>query len=242
MDTLLQESFPELDPCIQEYLLGMLDDDTTVEDLTSSDDLFDLIGPFILNGCSDVKEGKVMKLCAAMYDTLNIPTSNSQQTILSAPIQISNMTIADTSQLSGNIWKATKGENSTIVNKQKLEKAEAKQREKAEKKLFNEANKKPPPKAVHNDSGTVQQAVNKKDQYLTAKSDIHINNFDLMYGEKKLLMDASLTINYGHRYGLVGRNGYGKSTLMNAIAKRELAVPPAVSLLHVAQEVEVYRG
>jgi len=35
MDTLLQESFPELDPCIQEYLLGMLDDETTVEDLTS---------------------------------------------------------------------------------------------------------------------------------------------------------------------------------------------------------------
>ena len=25
---------------------------------------------------------------------------------------------------------------------------------------------------------------------------------------------------------------------MNAVAKRELAVPPAVSLLHVAQEVE----
>ena len=41
------------------------------------------------------------------------------------------------------------------MNKQKLEKAEAKQREKAEKKLFNEANKKPPPKAIHNDSGTV---------------------------------------------------------------------------------------
>ena len=40
------------------------------------------------------------------------------------------------------------------------------------------------------------------------------------------------------RYGLVGRNGLGKSTLMNAVAKRELAVPPAVSLLHVAQEVE----
>ena len=39
-----------------------------------------------------------MKLCAAMYATLNIPTSNSQQTILSAPIQISNMTIADNSR------------------------------------------------------------------------------------------------------------------------------------------------
>ena len=53
---------------------------------------------------------------------------------------------------------------------------------------------------TNNECLQVQQAVNKKDQYLTAKSDIHINNFDLMYGEKKLLMDASLTINYGHRF------------------------------------------
>ena len=45
----------------------------------------------------------------------------------------------------------------------------------------------------------VQQSINKKDQNNSAKCDIHINNFDLMYGEKKLLLDASLTINFGHR-------------------------------------------
>lgn len=88
----------------------------------------------------------------------------------------------------------------TFVDKKALEKAKAKSRDKAEKKLLKEANKEAAPKAIHNDSGTVQQAVNKKDQYLTAKSDIHINNFDLMYGEKKLLLDASITINYGHRF------------------------------------------
>ena len=52
-------------------------------------------------------------------------------------------------------------------------------------------------------------------------------------------IDAKLSWTFeNYRYGLVGRNGLGKSTLMNAVAKRELAVPPAVSLLHVAQEVE----
>ena len=35
MESLLKESVPELDPCIQEYIMGMLDDETTVEDLTS---------------------------------------------------------------------------------------------------------------------------------------------------------------------------------------------------------------
>ena len=63
-----------------------------------SDDLFELIGPFILNGCPDVKEGKVLKLCAALYDALAIPTSNTEQTILRAPVQMSNMSIADTSR------------------------------------------------------------------------------------------------------------------------------------------------
>lgn len=216
----------------------MLDDETTVEECTSSADLFELIGPFLLNGCPDVKEGKVIKLCNGIFDILNIPTSKSEHTVLNAPITISDMRIADNSMLSANIWKASKGDITTAVDKQKLEKAEAKSRDKAEKKAQKELTKAAAPKAIINNSGTVQQAINKRDQNLTAKSDIHINNFDLMYGEKKLLTDASLTINYGHRYGLVGRNGLGKSTLMNAIANRELAVPPAVSLLHVAQEVE----
>jgi len=239
MESLIQDTLPDLDLCIKDYIVGMLGDENTVEDINSSDDLYELIGPFLLNGCPDVKEGKVVKLCNALYSSLHVPTSNgSDHTILTAPIQLSNMTIADENMLSSNIWKANKGDNTTQVNKQKLEKAEAKSREKAEKKLQNEATKKAAPKTLINDSGTVQQAVNKRDQYLTAKSDIHINNFDLMYGEKKLLVDASITINYGHRYGLVGRNGYGKSTMMNALAKRELAVPCAVSMLHVAQEVE----
>ena len=43
------------------------------------------------------------------------------------------------------------------MDKQKLEKAEAKAREKAEKKLLNEANKKPAARAINNDSGTVSR-------------------------------------------------------------------------------------
>ena len=62
--------------------------------------------------------------------------------------------------LSANIWKATKNENVSFVDKQKLEKAEAKIREKAERKEKSEANKKAPPKAVHNDSGTVSVRLN----------------------------------------------------------------------------------
>lgn len=44
--------------------------------------------------------------------------------------------------------------------------------------------------------------------------DIKIDNFDLYVGEgQRILSDASLTLAYGRRYGLVGQKGIGKSTL-----------------------------
>ena len=41
--------------------------------------------------------------------------------------------------------------------------------------------------------------------------------FSLAYGAKILLNTATLRLKRGHRYGLCGRNGTGKSTLMRAI-------------------------
>ena len=41
--------------------------------------------------------------------------------------------------------------------------------------------------------------------------------FSLAYGAKILLNTASLRLKVGHRYGLCGKNGTGKSTLMRAI-------------------------
>lgn len=39
------------------------------------------------------------------------------------------------------------------------------------------------------------------------------------------------------RYGLVGPNGMGKSTLMKLLAKRKLPVPRGIDVLLVEQEV-----
>jgi elongation factor 3 len=41
--------------------------------------------------------------------------------------------------------------------------------------------------------------------------------FSLAYGAKILLNTATLRLKRGHRYGLCGKNGTGKSTLMRAI-------------------------
>jgi len=48
---------------------------------------------------------------------------------------------------------------------------------------------------------------------------------------------ASLTLAYGRRYGLIGRNGIGKSTLLRHIAMREVPIPINISILFVEQEI-----
>ncbi|EDO17853.1 hypothetical protein Kpol_1043p43 [Vanderwaltozyma polyspora DSM 70294] len=68
--------------------------------------------------------------------------------------------------------------------------------------------------------------------------DIKLDTFDLYVGDgQRILSDAQLTLSFGRRYGLVGQNGIGKSTLLRALSRRELNVPKHISILHVEQEL-----
>jgi ATP-binding cassette subfamily F protein 3 len=71
--------------------------------------------------------------------------------------------------------------------------------------------------------------------------DIKIDSFDVSMPGLRILTDASLTLAYGRRYGLVGQNGIGKSTLLRALARREVSIPTHISILHVEQEVSSTR-
>jgi ATP-binding cassette subfamily F protein 1 len=52
---------------------------------------------------------------------------------------------------------------------------------------------------------------------MTSK-DIVIDNFNLIVGSNKVLLrDTKLVISHGNKYGLIGRNGYGKTSLLNHI-------------------------
>eukprot|EP01132_Coremiostelium_polycephalum_P007629 gene7629-9386_t len=69
-------------------------------------------------------------------------------------------------------------------------------------------------------------------------NDIKIDNITLTVPGKTLLKDASLTLAYGLKYGFVGRNGIGKSTLVKKIANRdEVTIAPHLRVVYVEQEV-----
>ena len=70
------------------------------------------------------------------------------------------------------------------------------------------------------------------------KVDINIPAFTIHIGGKTLLEDANLKIAYGRRYVLIGRNGVGKTTLLNHIARKEIdGIPKHIQIVHVEQEV-----
>ncbi|KAG6997886.1 protein GCN20 [Physcia stellaris] len=72
----------------------------------------------------------------------------------------------------------------------------------------------------------------------TSKSkDIKVDGVDVSISGKRILTDTTLTMAFGRRYGLVGQNGIGKSTLLRALSRRELAIPTHISILHVEQEI-----
>lgn len=67
--------------------------------------------------------------------------------------------------------------------------------------------------------------------------DIHLPNIDVNFGSNRILSNAELTLAYGRRYGLIGRNGVGKSTLLRHMAMRDMPIPTNISVLYVEQEV-----
>lgn len=78
---------------------------------------------------------------------------------------------------------------------------------------------------VSESSASASQMTSKKDSRMETKGgvnktqDIRIENFDVAYGDRVLLRGADLMLAFGRRYGLIGRNGLGKTTLLRMISR-----------------------
>lgn len=67
--------------------------------------------------------------------------------------------------------------------------------------------------------------------------DIKIENFTISAKGNDLFVNANLLIASGRRYGLVGPNGHGKTTLLRHLANRAFDIPPNIDVLLCEQEV-----
>jgi len=68
--------------------------------------------------------------------------------------------------------------------------------------------------------------------------DIQIDSFSLSFHGVELVQSCRLELNFGRRYGLIGANGCGKTTLMECLANREVPMPEHMDIFHLDKEVE----
>jgi ATP-binding cassette subfamily F protein 2 len=68
--------------------------------------------------------------------------------------------------------------------------------------------------------------------------DVKIEQFSMSVYGKEFISDTKLELNFGRRYGLIGQNGSGKSTMLAAIAAREIPIPKHVDMWFLDSEAK----
>ncbi|KAI8377871.1 P-loop containing nucleoside triphosphate hydrolase protein [Radiomyces spectabilis] len=246
---LIRKTVPEADDAIVDYIDGYLKDANFDDD--DEDAIADFVKPILLDAGGD--EAKIDELCEQL---INMLASNKKETTpLKGLSKLENTVVMG--QQSGLSATAMFSKGSvdldhvsgrrvqSQVNQDKLRKAEAKiaakmakRAEKTNMRIEYEASR-----LIESEQKALQEAYklyNPILDYTSTKGknkDIKIENFDISFAGRRILTDANLTLAFGRRYGVVGKNGIGKSTLLRAISRREVNVPHHISVLYVEQEV-----
>lgn len=244
-NSILVSAFPAIDTELYEYIEGVLDG--SKNEFESSEHVYEAIGEVLHEVAGDSKnEEEIKAICSQLLRALKSDeedgiSSSQEHRALSAPVHLGSMAedLVNTADEVSSIWMKQR-DSISFVDQRKLEKAEAKLKMKQEKR--DNITEKPSSGALINKEATAVQATSKKDSKSEVRGtnrnkDIKIENFDIAFGDKTLLQGADLTLVYGRRYGMVGRNGIGKSTLLKMISSGQLKIPSHISVLHVEQEV-----
>ncbi|XP_077283765.1 ATP-binding cassette sub-family F member 3 [Arctopsyche grandis] len=234
----INTEFPLIDDDVKKYVEGILADG---EDFENGNEVYEAIGA-VLHEMSEKSEDDIRNICDQLLNMMkpnHRSVINGPRKMLEAPIHLGTMAANLETEMEEvkSIWVQSRDDNFRVDAK-KLEKAEAKLQQKQEKRSEIKA----PTIAPVLQSATASQVTSKKDNKLEAKGsnktqDIRIENFDIAFGDRVLLQGADLLLAFGRRYGLVGRNGLGKTTLLRMIMCKQLRIPSHISVLHVEQEV-----
>lgn len=67
--------------------------------------------------------------------------------------------------------------------------------------------------------------------------DIKISNFSVTFHGVELLLDTKLELSVGQRYGLIGANGSGKSSLLAVLGNREVPIQDHIDIYYLSREM-----
>jgi len=247
------KKFELLDETIVDYLCGLFEDSSF---LKNESEVFDTVSPLLMDSGCVKNEKEAESLCREIITTLkggkqesggpkNANGTAASSTAsdglkalkLNAPIKLSDQLNKVKEEVPD--WMIQKDKVS-YVDQDKLQAVQAKKEKRKEAKIQREENKKKEknPEVAELVAAMAMTVVDHSEGQQGRARDVSLENFDISYGKDQLVINASITLSYGRRYGLVGRNGTGKTTLLKHIAHREIqGIPNHMRILHVEQEV-----
>lgn len=263
MESEIRTILPNIDPVLSEYSVGFLTHASTSfseeDEATGSSPLAnaaDVITELLVSASGkpgSPVEAKIKALVAKWVDKYD--EANGAERRGHSAVKRLDQTIQVDSQrnMSSTLAVASGGVDLEAANARKVEsKVDRKKLEKAERKIAAKQQRKTFKTVEYEASRLLNQpestqsyeefymAVNPLqmgDSSGSKSKDIKLDNVDVSIGGNRILTDTNFTLAHGRRYGLVGNNGVGKSTLLRALSKRELSIPTHISILHVEQEV-----
>ncbi|KAE9377207.1 putative translation initiation regulator [Stipitochalara longipes BDJ] len=264
MEAEIKSFLPGIDPVLSEYSVGYLTHASNAyvpDDSTGPSPLAEAavsITALLISASGDPSpenEAKVSKLVEKWVEKFSEANGQRKQVSFAARRLDQAIQVGAQRNMSSTLGVSTGGVDLESANTRKLEsKVDRKKLEKAERKIAAKQSKKTFKAVEYEASRLLNQpddaqsyeeffmAVNplqlgSNAQGQQKSKDIKLDGIDVSIGGLRILTDTSLTLAYGRRYGLVGQNGIGKSTLLRALARRELAIPTHISILHVEQEI-----
>ena len=187
---LIKTTFPNIDEDILNYVEGVLE--STCEDLETVDDVYDGIGEVLMDMDQDKTEDEVRKICCQLVEFMRPNWKDEMLAKTKKIIQIQpelaqkhvNLLNSDTNTAKGCI------ENQNIIEKPPKKKGKEKKQHKsrygADEVTVNQRATRRAPQ-----SEKTKESVNNKD--------IRLEDFDISYGKKELVIDATLVLEHGHR-------------------------------------------
>lgn len=269
METEIRTQIPNIDPILSEYSVGYLTHAATSFSSDSDpnapsplDEAAAAVSALLLSASGDLSaqnEKAIQELVDKFTSRLSAANASNGERRQMAPsakrldqaVHVgSRGNMSATLGLAGgavDLESANSRKVESRVDRKKLEKAERKLRAKQDRKEFKnveyEASKllnEPSETQSYEEFYMAVNPLQVGSDSSSKSKDIKIDSFDISIPGLRILTDSSLTLAYGRRYGLVGQNGIGKSTLLRALARREVSIPTHISILHVEQEVSLH--
>ena len=245
---------------VLEYIAGVLDP------TESDDDLREIIAPLLLDAAVAEDDDGAAALCDAVLRALrgdgggdSTPAADAPLQLLGGPVSMATLVKADAQEEDAHVKEElgpvrvtvnsmdlnTKKPVNSLIDDDADEAAIArrwKAAKRAEKRLKRDTRRE---RALNMQREEFMRELTREPVVLHWKGgggggngDIHLRGAQMDINGLALLDDCNLTLVSGRKYGLVGRNGIGKTTLLKFLAAHRFeGMPPQLQVLHIEQEV-----